>query len=113
RRTSSGQLREKVEKKSDGEHTKYVAPTGRVQREVIEKPNGAKETVHYAANGQVQKTTVVSRDGVRETTSVQYGRNGKERATETIKVDTRGREVSKTVIVKQPTIIVKNTTIVH
>jgi len=113
RRTASGQLREKVEKKSDGEHTKYVAPTGRVQREVIAKPNGSKETVHYAADGRVQKTTVVAKDGVRETTSVQYGRNGKERAAETIKVDARGREVSKTVVVKQNTTIIKNTTIVH
>jgi hypothetical protein len=113
RRTASGQLREKVEKKSDGEHTKYVAPTGRVQREVIQKPNGAKETVHYAADGRVQKTTVVQKDGVRETTSVQYGRNGKERASETIKVDARGREVSKTVVVKQNTTIIRNTTIVQ
>jgi hypothetical protein len=113
RRTASGQLREKVEKKSDGEHTKYVAPTGRVQKEVIDKPNGAKETVHYAADGRVQRTTVVAKDGARETTSVQYGRNGKERATETIKVDARGREVSKTVVVKQNTVIIKNTTIVN
>ena len=113
RRTASGQLREKVEKKSDGEHTKYVAPTGRVQREVIQKPNGARETVNYAANGRVQKTTVVTKDGARETTSVQYGRNGNERATETVKVDARGREVSKTVVVKQNTTIIKNTTVVH
>jgi hypothetical protein len=113
RRTASGQLREKVERKSDGEHTKYVAPTGRVQKEVIQKPNGAKETVNYAADGRVQKTTVVAKDGARETTAVQYGRNGKERATETVKVDARGKEVSKTVVVKQNTTIIKNTTIVH
>ena len=111
--TASGQVREKVEKKSDGEHTKYIAPTGRVQREVVEKPNGAKETIQYAPGGKVQKTTLVAKDGTRETTAVQYGRGGKERATETVKVDVRGREVSKTVVVKNTTVIVRNTTIVN
>jgi hypothetical protein len=61
----------------------------------------------------VQRTTLTRSDGVRETTNVRYDRSGKERATETIKVDTRGREVSKTVVVKQTTVIVKNTTIVN
>ena len=111
--TASGQVREKVEKKSDGEHTKYIAPTGRVQKEVVDKPNGSKETIQYAPGGKVQKTTVVAKDGTRETTAVQYGRGGKERATETVKVDGRGREVSKTVVVKNTTVIVRNTTIVN
>jgi hypothetical protein len=111
--TASGQVREKLEKRSDGEHTKYIAPTGRVQREVVEKSDGSRHTIQYAPNGHVQKTVVVAKDGTREATAVQYGRNGKERATETIKVDARGREVSKTVVVKQTTVIVRNTTIVN
>jgi len=111
--TASNRVREKLEKKPDGEHTKYIAPTGRVQRETIEKPNGAKETIQYTPSGKVQKTSVVAKDGVRETTTVQYGRGGKEHASETIKVDARGREVSKTVVVKNTTVIVRNTTIVN
>src|SRR5205085_6261199 len=56
---------------------------------------------------------LLEKDGRREATAVQYGRNGKERATETVKFDARGREISKTVVVKQTTVIVKNTTIVN
>jgi hypothetical protein len=111
--TPSGQVREKVEKKSDGEHTQQFAPTGRVQKEVVQKKDGTQQTVHYAANGRVQKTVSVARDGGRETTQVQYDRNGRERASETVKVDVRGREVSKTVVVKQTTVLVRNTTIVN
>src|SRR5262249_1747621 len=111
--TPSGQVREKSEKKSDGEHTQQFSATGRVQREVVQRNDGTQQTVHYAANGHVQKTVVVSRDGGRETTQIQYDRNGRERTSETIKVDARGREVSKTVVVKQTTVIVKNTTIVN
>jgi hypothetical protein len=111
--TPSGQVREKAEKKSDGEHVKQFTPTGRVQKEVVQKTDGTQQTVHYAANGRVQKTVVVARDGARETTQVQYDRNGRERAAETVKVDARGREVSKTVVVKQTTVLVRNTTIVN
>jgi hypothetical protein len=113
RTTPSGQVREKVEKKSDGEHVKQFTPTGRVQKEVVQRKDGTQQTVHYAANGRVQKTVVVGRDGGRETTQSQYDRNGRERATETVRVDTRGREVSKTVVVKQTTVLVRNTTIVN
>jgi hypothetical protein len=112
--TASGQVRERIEKKPDGEHTQVIAPTGRVQREVVQKPDGSRQTIQYAANGKnVQRTTLVTKDGAKETTTIQYGHNGKERATETIKVDPHGREVSKTVVVKQNTVIVHNTTIVN
>jgi len=80
---------------------------------VVHQRDGTQQTTHYGAGGQVQKTVMVSKDGAKQTTNVQYDRNGKERAAETIKVDARGREVSKTVVVKQTTIIVKNTTIVN
>ncbi len=111
--TASGQVREKTVTKKDGEHTQYVAPTGRVQREVVRKSDGSEQTTHYAANGKVDRTVVTQKDGTREATNVRYDRTGKERAAETIKVDARGREVSKTVVVKNTTVIVKNTTIVH
>ncbi len=111
--TASGQIREKIEKKADGEHTRFIAPTGRVQKEEIQKVDGTRQTVQYAPSGKVQKTVLVEKDGRRETTAVQYARNGKERATETVRFDARGREVSKTVVVKQNTVIVKNTTIVN
>ena len=108
----SGQVRERVEKKADGEHTQHLAPTGKIQKEVVQKPDGTQQTTHYAPNGKVRQQAVVNRDGTRQTTSVQYGRSGTERARETISVDPRGKEVTRTVIVKQPTVIVQNTTIV-
>jgi len=113
KRTASGQVRERLEKKSDGEHTQYIAPTGRVQKEVVQKPDGTQHTKQYAPDGKVQREVIASKDGSKETVQMRYDRNGKERATETVKVDARGREVSKTVVVKQTTVIVKNTTIVH
>ena len=111
--TPSGQIREKTEKKADGEHTRQFAPTGKVQKEVVQRSDGTQQTIQYAPNGRVQKTVVVARDGARETTAIQYDRNGRERASETVKVDVRGREVSKTVVVKQTTVLVQNTTIVN
>jgi hypothetical protein len=111
--TASGQVREKTVTKKDGEHTQYVAPTGRVQREVVRKPDGSEQTTHYGAGGKVDRTVVTQRDGAREATNVRYDRTGKERAAETIKVDARGREVSKTVVVKNTTVIVRNTTVVR
>ena len=111
--TSSGRVKEKIEKKPDGEHVQHFAPTGRVQSEVVHQRDGVQQTTHYSPGGQVQKTVVVSKDGAKQTTNLQYDRNGKERAAETIKIDARGREVSKTVVIKQTTVIVKNTTIVN
>ncbi len=113
KRTASGQVRERLEKKSDGEHTQYIAPTGRVQKEVLQKPDGTQQTKQYAPDGKVQREVIASKDGTKQNIQMRYDRNGKERATETIKVDARGREVSKTVVVKETTVIVKNTTIVH
>jgi hypothetical protein len=70
---------------------------------------GSRQTTHYAPNGKIQKTVEVKPDGTKMTTRVQYGRNGNERATETIKVNARGREIGKTVVVKQTTIIARRT----
>jgi hypothetical protein len=113
RRTASGQVRERIEKKNDGEHTQYIAPTGRVQKEVVQKQDGTQLTKQYAPDGKVQREVIANKDGTRQTVQMRYDRNGKERATETINVDNRGREVSKTVVVKNTTVIVKNTTIVE
>src|SRR5258708_20690598 len=113
KRTASGQVRERMEKTSDGEHTQYIAPAGRVQREVVQKPDGTQLTKQYAPDGKVQREVVASKDGTKQTVQMRYDRNGRERASETVKVDARGREVSKTVVVKQTTVIVKNTTIVN
>src|SRR5258706_10801137 len=101
-----------MEKKPDGEHIQSFTQTGRVQREEVQKADGTRQTTHYAPNGQVQKTVEVGKDGAKITTNVQYDRDGKERARESIKA-VGGREVSKTVIVKQTTIITRNTTIVN
>jgi len=111
--TASGQVREKTLKKSDGEHTQYMGATGRVQREIVRKPDGTEQATHYGTNGKVERTVLTKKDGTKEVANVRYDRSGKERATETVRVDARGREVSKTVVIKNTTVIVKNTTIVR
>jgi hypothetical protein len=98
-----------VASKPAGETTQHLTATGRVQHESVKKADGTQQTTHYAANGNVQKTVTLKNDGTKVTTHVQYGRNGKERATETVKVDVRGREIGKTVVVKQTTIIARKT----
>ena len=106
--TPSGQVREREVVKVDGTHTQKIAPTGRVTTEVIVRKDGAHETQHFGPTGQVQKTEVVVKGGGREVTAFHYGRDGHERVNETVVVDVRGREVSKTVVIKERTIIVNN-----
>ncbi len=114
RQTASGRVTEKMETKPDGStHVQHVNPAGRVQTEVVTKPNGVQQTTHYAPDGKVRQQIVVNHDGTKETTKIQYGRGGQERVTETVHVDPRGREVSKTVVVKHTTVIINHTTIVN
>jgi len=109
----SGQVREKMEKKPDGEHIQHIAPTGRVATEVVKRPDGTEQTKYYAPNGKVQKEVVVNKDGTQAITTHQMGRDGTPRVQETINVDNRGRQVSKTVVVKNTTIVNNNITVVN
>ncbi len=110
--TSSGQVREKEVIKSDGTHTQHFAPTGRMQTEVIVKSGGVQETKHFAPNGKVEKTVILKPGGVTEVEAVRYGHDGRARATETVVVE-QGREVSKTVVIKENITIVHNTTYIN
>ena len=113
-KTPSGKVREKVEKGPDGStQTEHFAPaTKRLQTKEVQKPDGTHQTTRYATDGKkVTQEVVVNRDHSKQTTSVHYDRQGEQRARETIKVDARGKEVSKTVEVHKTTVIVKNTTI--
>jgi hypothetical protein len=112
--TKSGQVREKVEKRQDGQHIQQFSPTGRPQREIVEKSDGTQHTKNFAADGKTVRQEVVRKsDGSREVINHQVGRNGQVRAQETIKVDQKGRQVSKTVVVKQNIVIANHTTIVN
>jgi hypothetical protein len=112
---ASGRTTEVMERKSDGQHTQILNPSGKVQREEVQKKDGTVQTTHYAPNGKPTQQVVVgkdrsSQDRTVQSTTFRYGRDGKERIRETINTDARGRSVSKTIVVKQTTII-KNTTI--
>jgi len=63
--TSSGQVREKTVKKSDGEHTQYTGATGRVQREVVRKSDGTEQATQYAAIGKDDRRVVTQKYGSR------------------------------------------------
>src|SRR5207245_4945822 len=52
KRTPSGSLAEKIERKQDGEHHQYFTLTGRVEREVVQKSDGSQQTALYALNGR-------------------------------------------------------------
>ena len=108
----SGVVREKMEKRSDGEHIQHLTPTGKVATEVVKKPDGTERMTHYAPNGKVDKEVVVNRDGTKAITTHQLGRDGTPRVQETVTVNSRGAPVSKTVVVKN-NVIVNNTTIIN
>ena len=97
-------LREKVEKTPEGERTRYLTPTGSVEKEVFKKTNGTEQTIHYASNGKVAREELLNKDGTREVTTHQFGRDGTPRAQETIHYDGQHNPVSKTVLVKNTTL---------
>ena len=94
-----------MEKRSDGERTQHLTPTGRVEKEVVQRPDGTKQTIQYASNGKVAREEVVNKDGTRAVTTHQFGRD------ETVHYNGQSA-VSKTVVVKNTTII-KNTAIIN
>jgi hypothetical protein len=95
--TPSGVVRERVEKRHDGEHTEQFTATGRKQREEIAKTDGTVEKKYYNPGGKVNREEVVRTDGSREVSNHQLGRDGKLRAKETIVYDSHQTAVSKTV----------------
>jgi hypothetical protein len=109
----SNKVRERtiVEKKTGNQRTQQVGVTGRVEVEEVKRKDGTRQVTQYDL-GREKKLQVVRKDGCVETTDVQYNRNGQQRVRETIVCDTRGKPVSKTVVVK-PTLVIRNTTIVH
>jgi hypothetical protein len=110
--TPSGQRREVMEKKPDGEHTQRFAPTGRIQSQEVRKQDGTLHRTEYDLGNKVKREEVVTKDGSRAITTHEMGRDGNPRLQQTVTRDNRGREVSKTVIVKNTT-IVNNTTVIN
>jgi len=95
----SGRVRERTEKKADGEHTSTFSPAGTKQREEINRPDGSKQIASYELGGKrVRQEEVSHPDGSREVANHHYGRDGEDHAKETIKYDSHNRIVSKTTI---------------
>ncbi len=110
--SATGAKQKEVVKAKDGtQHTTQFSPSGRPERETVEKPDGSKHTTDFGSNGKPKREEVVKRDGTKEVTTHQMGRDGEARAHETIRVDARGVEVSRTVTIRSTTII-RNTAIV-
>ena len=104
--------REVMEKKADGEHTQRYAPSGRVQSQEVRKQDGTIHRTEYDLGNKVRREEVVKKDGTKAITTHELGRDGTPRRQQTLHKDPRGREVSKTVIVKNTT-IVNNTTVIN
>ena len=104
--TPSGVIREKIEKRTDGEHTQHFAPTGRKEREEVAKPDGTVQKTYYNPGGKVNRQETVHTDGSREVSNQQWGRDNKLRAKETIQYDSNKKAVSKTV---EKTVIINKT----
>lgn len=53
--TSSGVVRERVERRPDGKHTQHFAPTGRKEWEEVAKPGGTVQKTYYNPGGKVSR----------------------------------------------------------
>jgi hypothetical protein len=107
--TPSGKVRTRDEKKDDGEHVTKFTETGRKQSEEVHRTDGSKQVTHFDSAGRVQKEEVVHTDGSREVSNHQIGRDGNERAKETVKIDVHEKIVSKTVVrTVNKTVIINN-----
>src|ERR1043165_2436990 len=106
----SGRVRERVERKPDGEHVQKINAAGRLEKEMITKPDGTLHATTYDLGHREKRIEVARPNGAKEITDVHYDRNGQVRARETIQTDVRGAPVSKTVVVKN-NLVINNTTI--
>jgi hypothetical protein len=105
--TSSGVVRDKVEKGPDGQqHAQHFTPTGRMESDAVVKPDGAVQKTYYNPSGKICREEIDHTDGSREVSNLRRGRNGNVRVTETIQYDSHRRAVSKTV---EKTIIIGKT----
>jgi hypothetical protein len=107
--TPSGKVRTRAEKKADGEHVTKFSPTGRKQAEEVDRADGSKQVTHFDRAGRAHQEEVVHPDGSRELSTHQIGRDGNDRAKETVKYDVHQKIVSKTVVkTVNKTVIVNN-----
>ena len=97
KKTPSGQVRETMERKSDGDHLQRFAPTGRKQVEEVRKPDQTIQRTQYDLGGKVNREEVVHQNGSKEVTQHQLDRDGKTRARETLNYNSSQKVVSKTV----------------
>jgi hypothetical protein len=95
---SSGRVRERMEKKNDGEHVSVFSPGGSKQREEINRPDGSKQSTQFDLGGRRRREELKQADGSRQVDNHQYGRGGTERGKETIKYDSHNKIVSKTTV---------------
>ncbi|HXT12261.1 MAG TPA: hypothetical protein VN873_11920 [Candidatus Angelobacter sp.] len=95
--SASGRVRTRAEKESDGEHVSKFDVTGRKQSEEVDRTDGSKQVSRFDATGRVRQEEVDHKDGSRDVSNHEFGRDGKVRATETVKYDVHERIVNKTV----------------
>jgi len=110
--TPTGRPREVMVKKYDGrEVVEQRNASGRVEQEVIKSPDHTVKTTSYDLGHRQRSVVVEHPDKSTQTTDTHYNRNGQVRLRETVKADTAGAPVSKTVVV-QNNLIIKNTTVI-
>ena len=110
--TPTGRPREVMVKKYDGrEVVEQRNASGRVEQEVIKSPDQTVKTTSYDLGHRQRSVVVEHPDKSTQTTDTHYNRNGQVRLRETVKTDTAGAPVSKTVVV-QNNLIIKNTTVI-
>jgi hypothetical protein len=103
----------KSDPKTGSKQTQELGVTGRVERQVVENKNGSRVTTQYALNGKPSREESITKEGTKSITTHQYDRDGKPRAQETVKLDSKGVAVSKTVIVNNTTIVNNRVTVVN
>lgn len=115
KKTASGHVRERMEKKADGDHVQHLSPTGRLQREDVTRADGTRQSTQYDSHNHPRAQVVADKDGHKvEETRMIYGRDGSApRKTETVKFDRSGKAVSRTVVVQQNNITINNVTVIN
>jgi len=108
---SIDQPQTKISKLKDGTQQTVHYSAGRLETEVQEKRDGSKSAKQYALNGMLKREETVAKDGSRAITTQEMGRSGP-RAEQTVHFDKHGREISKTVVVKNTTIVNNKMTVV-
>ena len=108
--SDTGKLSEKVTtQKNGGQQIKRFHSNGTLSAQIDANQYGTRHLTQFNSMGKVTREEVANKDGSNVITSHKFDRGGLTRSTETIKHNSQGGAMSKTVHVNRPVVLARKT----